>query len=288
MSASIEAQCVGPGFVETAVCFGNGQVGVLCLPESPASDCGLILLNAGLVQHAGPFRIHALLSRRLAQAGFPTLRFDKPGIGDSVDAASMDAARRRPDLAAAFALLESRAGVDRFVVGGICSGADEAFRLAEADPRPAGLLLIDGLAYRTPGFWIRHLVPRLLDWRRVRQTLQRSRKGRPAMAVFRDFPDRAESARRMRALAKANVKCLFVFTGGAYPYFNHGAQLRRALGKAAMERSTLNYWPDSDHTFYLQEHRERLLAAIEAWMSSEFGNTSARAPGASRDLQGAA
>ena len=247
----------------------------LCLPGSPGmpvSRCGVILLNAGLVHHAGPFRVNALLSRRLAQAGFPTLRFDKPGVGDSDNTTSTDPERRRLNLEAAFEAFKSRVEIDRFVVGGICSGADEAFRLAESDPRPAGLLFIDGFAYRTPGFWLRHVLPRLLDWRRIREVVRRSGRGKPSMADFREFPHREEAARRMRALVQAGVKCLFVFTGGAYPYFNHRQQLRQALGTAAMINSTLEYWPDSDHTFYLQEHRERLIDAIESWMRNEFAN----------------
>lgn len=274
-AASDARQATGEGFSEFAVRFGDGLVGSLCLPDlpgTPASGCGVILLNAGLVHHAGPFRINALLSRRLAQAGFPTLRFDKPGVGDSDNATSTDPVRRRLNLEAAFEAIKSRTSIDRFVVGGICSGADEAFRLAESDPRPAGLLLIDGFAFRTPGFWLRHVLPRLMDWRRLREGLRRSGKEKPSLVDFREFPGRKEARRRMRALAQANVKCLFVFTGGAYPYFNHRQQLRQALGAAAMVNSTLEHWPDSDHTFYLQEHRERLIGAIESWMRNEFAN----------------
>ncbi len=73
------------------IVYNFGQENVLCgtltSPEHKNNSDSLpcfILLNAGLVNQAGPFRLHAELSRELAKHNFHTLRFDLSGIGDSL------------------------------------------------------------------------------------------------------------------------------------------------------------------------------------------------------------
>src|SRR5690606_5587958 len=90
-------------------------------------------------------------SRRGGGGGCPVLRFDRSGLGDSPVPAGVVADRSRLELRAAMDLVAARTGARRFVVGGICSAADNAFRLAAVEPHIDGLLMLDGLAYRTPG-----------------------------------------------------------------------------------------------------------------------------------------
>ncbi len=47
--------------------------------------------------------------------------------------------------------LGERYGVRRFLVFGICSGAENAMAVALADPRITGMLAFDGEMYLTPG-----------------------------------------------------------------------------------------------------------------------------------------
>lgn len=121
-------------------------VGVASLPDAAgATRCGVVLLNAGLVHRVGPARLWVSLARRLAQLGHPALRVDFSGIGDSPDAA--DAARfelRAPrEARAAMDALGDLSGVGRFVLIGLCSGAEIAFKAALEDPRVRGLVLVN-------------------------------------------------------------------------------------------------------------------------------------------------
>lgn len=257
---------------ETALRIGDGLVGVLCRPRAVQQDCALVLLNAGLVHHAGPFRVYAELARGVAAAGFPVLRFDQSGLGDSPVAAAADAGRKVCEVVAAAEAVMRETGARKVVVGGICSGADDAFQLAESVPALAGLLLIDGVAYRTPGFWARYLRSKLLDGEQLRRALRLHNGNLPGMGDFRDFPERGVAAERMHRLARVGVRSLFVFTGGAYRYFNHRGQLAACLGSAALAKTRLEYWPDSDHTFYQGRHRDRLLETIVAWMRMCFAD----------------
>ncbi|MGQ4659064.1 alpha/beta hydrolase [Lysobacter sp. F6437] len=258
---------------ETAHCFGDGLVGVLTRPRTGRDNpVAVILLNAGLVHRVGPFRGYVQLARVLADQGFAVLRFDQSGLGDSPLCAVASGQRRQREVGAAMALLADETGADRFVLAGICSGADDAFHVAVDDARVAGFVLLDGLAYRTWGYWLHHLLPRLLDpgrlWRRLRQPRVR----KPAAGNFRDFPGRADAVKQMAALVARDVRMLFLFTGGAYGYFNHPRQLVACLGRAARSSAVgLEHWPDCDHTFYLRRDRARLQRTVAAWMRGQFG-----------------
>src|SRR5262245_18911200 len=78
-------------FVESTVLrdevvrFGSVEelVGILSHPAAPAQTA-VLLLNAGVLHRIGPHRLHVTLARRLAELGFPALRLDLGGIGDSV------------------------------------------------------------------------------------------------------------------------------------------------------------------------------------------------------------
>ena len=267
---------------ESAHAFGAGLVGIVARPSAPARRTGLILFNAGLVHRVGPFRGHVLLARRLAAEGFAVLRFDQAGLGDSALAATAAADARLAEMRAAMAVLQAECGVERFVLAGICSGADDAFALAGEDPRVAGVLAIDGLGYRTPRYWLRHVLARMRP-RKLWRLLRRSRGG-AGRGVMRSFPPRADSARRLAALVERDVQLFFVYTGGAYGYCNHASQLAAALGAPARHPAvSVQYWPGCDHTFYLRRDRERLGEAVAAWMQARFGAGAAAVP-ARRDV----
>jgi pimeloyl-ACP methyl ester carboxylesterase len=257
---------------ETAHVFGDGLLGVISHAAGRGNrDTAVILFNAGMVQRSGPHRGSVLLARALAGHGFPVLRFDQSGLGDSPISTTASANRRHAELRAAIDLLAAQTGANRFVIGGICSAADNAFRLAAVEPRVHGLLLLDGLAYRTPGYWWRYLLPRVFHpgkvWRWWRQ-----RGAQTDMANFRDFPTQDEAVAQMTDMVARDMRLLFVFTGGAYRYFNHAGQLSAGLGTAARSpRVSLAYWPDCDHTFYLQRDRLRLQDAVAGWLEQEFG-----------------
>ncbi len=265
------------GLGESAHRFGTGLIGIVHRPRgAPPQRTAVILLNAGLVHRAGPFRGYVQLARALCACGFPVLRFDQSGLGDSPISSVLSAERRLSEVQAGMALLGAETGAERFVLGGICSGADDAFHLAVVDSRVDGAVLLDGLAHRTVGFWLRYLAPRLLDPRRLWQRLQRARVQQPGMDDYRDFPARPEATRQLAQLVERGVRMLFVYTGGAYRYFNHRGQLAACLGPAARSpQVSLEHWPDCDHTFFLRRDRARLHAAVTAWMRAQFGGGTA-------------
>ncbi|WP_167285029.1 serine aminopeptidase domain-containing protein [Marilutibacter alkalisoli] len=267
---------ISNGLGESVHRFGAGLIGVLHRPHAQARggarNTAVILFNAGLVHRAGPYRGYVRLARALAAAGFAVLRFDQAGRGDSPTASPSTGDRHQREAQAAMTLIGAETGAMRFVLGGICSGADDAFHIAVRDRRVAGAILLDGPGYRTRGFWIRHLLPRLFSPRRWLSLARRLRAEKtPGLLDYRDFPERADAARQLAGLVDRGVRLLCLYTSGSYYYFNHAGQFAAALGRAGRAPQVrVELWRDCEHTFYLRRERERLVARVTDWMLEEF------------------
>ena len=265
---------------ESAHRFGPGLVGVLHRPGHPdgiVHPVALVMLNAGLSGRTGPYREYVMIARALARAGFTVFRYDQAGLGDSPIPSQQGGDRRQREARAAMTLVGAETGVMRFVLGGLCSGADDAFHLAVGDPRVVGCLLLDGLGYRTPGFWVRHLIPRLFSPRRWVSVLGKLKSDQPGLLDYRDFPPQAEARAQLQALVARGVHFLWIHTSGSYYYVNHAGQLAGALGPAARSaRVKVEFWRDCDHTFYLRQDRRKLLSRTVEWMQGSFAAETAK------------
>lgn len=154
---------------ERVVKFGPQGIllGIETLPDGLASDSVLpavILLNAGVVHRVGPHRMTVNLARRLAGAGFPALRYDRSGLGDSVPRSRGTATGAAiADAQAAMDFLDKGSRLGRFVLGGLCSGADNSVRVALVDKRVVGIILLDPFGYRTLRFYVERIRQRGSD-----------------------------------------------------------------------------------------------------------------------------
>ena len=98
------------------------------------------------------------LARSLAGGGFPVFRFDQSGLGDSPLSPRPCAELRQAELQAAMDLVARRTGAQRFVVGGICSAADQGFQFAAIEPRIHGVLPVSYThldVYKRQPMWCR-------------------------------------------------------------------------------------------------------------------------------------
>ena len=144
------AELLLPGVRETAVRFGEGGrlFGILSEPaDGPRADTAVLTLTMASHHQIGPNRLHTRWARQLAARGWPVLRFDVSGTGESlVNHTGIEnapyALDQVADVSAAMDLLAAR-GSRRFVAAGFCSGAFLAFHTALADPRLGGVVLIN-------------------------------------------------------------------------------------------------------------------------------------------------
>jgi pimeloyl-ACP methyl ester carboxylesterase len=266
---------------EEAHRFGRARhlVGIAGVPEGARGETGVIVLNAGLVHRIGPFRLHVELTRQLNAVGYPTLRFDLSTLGDSGATGGGQTRTQQvcADLDDAMALLKARAGCERFVLVGLCSGAQNAHIVAATDPRVTGAVFLDGYAYRTLGYKLRHYLPRVADPARWARFLRRrpAVSGEPAAPpepVFAVAPaPREEVIADFTGMVERGMKLYLVYSGGISNYFNHERQFRECFGKVMTHPGvTTRYLAETDHTYILTGDRARLLDGIGGWLTRNF------------------
>lgn len=267
---------------EKAVLLGETRslVGILTEAETAAAHASpaAIFFNVGLIHRIGPNRLYVRLARKLAALGFPALRFDLAGLGDSQPRAgtSSFAENVLKDVTAAMDCLAAR-GARRFILIGLCSGADHALRVAGRDERVTGLALIDPYAAPTSGFFLHNYLPRLFNvqsWRRLVtgksflwRYLQRARRLRPGAKIAAELAARREEVvRPLDALARRGVDLFFIYSGDGGPYYNYRTQLKPRLDRLDFHgRLSVRILNEADHTFTLLESQTALIDAIADW-----------------------
>ena len=287
---------------EAAVLFGPARsvVGIVTDPGDAATDTSLpavILLNAGIVHRVGPHRLYVNVARSLAAMGFVVLRFDFSGVGDSGvrrDTLPFEKSTISEAQDAMNYLADER-GIGRFVLAGLCSGADVSLKTATSDPRVVGAILINAQGDQLDtGDALRSY---LLNRRKARY-YWKSALFRPKMwlravrgeAAFRDiirvllFPllsrlvpkkkalsGPSQYAADLRAVAGRGMPLLLVFsdgdTGLDYLHEVLGDDLRRLCSSGTIGFHVI---PRSDHLFTLLDDKERLLSLVRDWAHGCF------------------
>ena len=270
---------------ERALTFGPANlVGILtqpdpdvAVPDAPA----VVILNSGILHRAGASRMYVQAARTLAEEGMTSLRFDFSGIGDSevrrgesipIEERFIQETREAMDY------LQTAVGVDRFVVGGLCSGADGAFWTGLADDRVVGVWQIDAFCYPSTGYYVRRYGPKLLDPRawlhsiKVRVAPDSTAAGgeeREELFVKpeyrRIFPPRETVADGLGTLDERGVGLYFLFTG-AQEYLYERQHADAFPGVGLDDRAEVRFIPEATHTLTDLRHQERFLDDLRAWV----------------------
>ena len=138
-------------YVEEAVvfhCEDDTLVGVVTRPVSKPLRRGVLIIPGGPQYRIGSHRQFVLLARRLADQGYPVLRFDYRGMGDAVGEPRMlngiEFEDLDPDIAAALDAFFSKCpGMTEVVLWGLCGAASAALMYACKDVRVRGLVLLN-------------------------------------------------------------------------------------------------------------------------------------------------
>ena len=126
----------------TFTCAGETMTGVIHRPERPLSR-GVVIVVGGPQYRIGSHRQYVLLARELAAAGYPVLRFDCRGMGDS-DGEFRGFENIEDDIRAAVDTLFERAGGLRDVaLWGLCDGASAIAFYAGTDDRVNSIILVN-------------------------------------------------------------------------------------------------------------------------------------------------
>jgi uncharacterized protein len=276
--------------VDEAVCFdcdGDTLVGIVSRPVQEVRDTGVIILIGGPQYRIGGHRQYVLLARALADAGYPTLRFDYRGNGDSGgDRRVYDCVS--DDIAAAIGALQGRVpGVRRVALWGLCGGASAALIYCHdrSDPRVAGVCLMNpwvrtetSLARTHVKHYYGRRVLQLEFWRKLL-------RGGIAIGALKGFIDNLRLARGASRSAQSTMSFQDRMAAAwhAYP----GAMVLMTSGRDYTAKEFLEYvrvepawsgalqrpglqrreFPDADHTCSEPLQRAEMQRAIVDWLS---------------------
>jgi dienelactone hydrolase len=306
---------------ERAVTFGPGQslIGIetrAVEAPGPASAAprrpAVVLLNAGVVHRVGPHRLTVNLARRFARAGYVAFRFDLSGLGDSrarhggTKATSYEQGAIE-DIRAALDHVQKATGIDRFLLGGLCSGADNSIRVALVDQRVSAVVLLDPYAYRTPGFYLRYYLARagrlrswtgtarrksaaLLEAARVklRHRMPQRQAGTKETTVdgangveqtrerqySRYHPPRQLFAAQLRQLTDRGTGIYIAYSGSLDAVYNYASQFEEAFRPYGLpgDRIRCTFLPVANHTYTELGAQRQLGDALVDWAEAECGS----------------
>ncbi|PNS08136.1 hypothetical protein [Solilutibacter silvestris] len=230
----------------------------------------MLMLNAGLIHRGGPARMNIELADHLAPHGIDLFRFDLPAVGDA-PAGGVD---RQQHIRQAMDIAAAANGCERFIVGGICSAADLAWRLPPLDARVQGLLLLDPCAVR--GLWFRwaqlqHFASRpVATWGHMLQRwLRHGWNDGGAAPAGRDWPSQREFIDGNRRMATAGIAMYVLYTAGVTEYFLHPRQMHTSFAATGNDpRLRLRHRPDIDHILFVPHQRAEVLDDIAAWLDA--------------------
>lgn len=123
-------------------CKGERLIGILHQPdERRAGAVGILVIVGGPQYRVGSHRQFVLMARSFAAHGFPVLRFDYRGMGDSTGEKRTFEQVSEDIKAGIDALLCADPALRSVVIFGLCDAASAALMYASSDVRVRGLLL---------------------------------------------------------------------------------------------------------------------------------------------------
>lgn len=282
---------------ERVLRFGPNRllVGLTAEPTAgePAHDIGVIFLNSGLLHRVGASRMHVQCARVLAPLGIASLRFDFTGVGDSDTRTDGLPFQQNAveETQAAMDELERLRGITRFVLFGLCSGADVAYYAALADPRVIGVVQLDPFVYHTMRFSLHHFGPKLLQgegwrnllsgrtyvgpWLRNKFSRRSAETGESEVVdenvvhnpYARAFPPKAEIEAGLTALARRGVCQLAILSAGQLEHVNHARQYRDCFDAVPFRDLLTTAWRGTaDHTFTPLAEQLFVVDATSRWL----------------------
>ena len=255
------------------------------VPERPA----IIFLNAGFLHQVGPHRMTVSLCREISTRNFISFRFDLSGIGDSPSSLSRNSHDEQVylDIKSSMDLLEKKYSVERFIVAGLCSGADNAHKITVRDKRVCGMIGMDGYAYPTSRFEINRYKSFLSSPKRITNYLlrtanildkkQEESNLEESMEEFIPawhLPPHEQTKAEMAEFIERKVKLLFIFAGSNIWEYNYCGQVKdmySPLDFGDCMEEIFNI--EADHTYMLIRDQKKLTTQIITWLEKHFLNT---------------
>lgn len=276
---------------EEAIVFGkkSNLLGVMTKAPDTRYRFAAIFLNAGLIHHVGPQRMYVNMARELARMGVHSFRFDFSGIGDSLpsDEALSYEEMSVHEVKMAMEHLKRVLNIDRFLLIGLCSGAEIAFKTAMDNDGVTGCVLINGIylegheyrniideAFRKNKirYYIKNVF-KLKKWIRffsgkskgaIGSILKKGSKASQAKSIDKPIPVNYDGIRvRHELVAEKGVNVIYIFSEGSVAWDIYNLHLKSILNKnSSWKNYRIRSLQKTDHTFTSVKSQSELKQCI--------------------------
>lgn len=283
-------------FTEQAIvfsCAGEQLLGIIAEPQR-AKAVGVLLVVGGPQYRVGSHRQFVLLSRALARAGYPTMRFDYRGMGDS-SGVLHDFEQVTEDIDAAIgAFLKARPQLQGVVLWGLCDAASANLLYWDAtrDARVAGMILLNpwlrseaslakthikhyyGQRLLQADFWCKLLSGKLGIGRALGGLIGSVRNARQKNDEAAENRSLSFQKRMSRGLQNFPGQVLVLLSGNDYTAKEFCEAVRsdpawtRMLTKSNVTQTEI---AGADHTFSSAEWREEVENITRQWLETRTG-----------------
>ncbi|HJV76311.1 MAG TPA: hydrolase 1, exosortase A system-associated [Noviherbaspirillum sp.] len=282
-------------FEERPLCFPCHQswlYGVLGVPSQPRSR-GVVIIVGGPQYRVGSHRQFTLLARAIAVAGYPVLRFDYRGMGDSDGSAQTFDTVNADVCCAIDHMIAELPCINEIVIWGLCDGASAAVFYANQDPRVKGLVLANPWVRTEEGIaktYLKHYyLSRLFDSAFWKKIFNGSFQFIAAGKTFIQFIGKALCRQKSRAtISSSNVseppplpdrvfdglsrfsgRVLLIMSGNDLTAKEFLALCRSSKAWRKLLRSphiSRLDLPDADHTFARREWHDQAANGTKDWL----------------------
>ncbi len=272
-------------------CHGDRLTGILHAGTRGA-NVGIVIVVGGPQYRVGSHRQFVLMARQIAAAGFPVLRFDYRGMGDSEGETRTFEAVDDDIRAAIDCLMRELPDLGNVVLLGLCDAASANVMYAPSDERVAGLILLNPWV-RTPEgearSYVRHYyLQRVMQRSFWRKAFRGELRVKRSISGFFDSARLARKAgqttgsgqasepnsflsRMLRGLEMWEKPILLLMSGRDLTAQEFLDVIRddnswsKAIGKANVSAVSL---VEADHTLSASVHLRKSVDNIIGWLSS--------------------
>lgn len=260
--------------------------GVVGVPDSiDPTKPTVVILNSGLMHRVGASRTSVYLSRALVKQGFLVLRFDLSGIGDSeARTVNLDPTDRIiQEVSTALDYLQHNYASERFVLYGLCSGAQNSFKAALVDNRIVGLAGVDNFGFLTKRYYLVHYLPKLFEFGHWKSFLTRNIKNlfslsgglfnNKPMEVEEDpwpYPPKEFVENGYGKLVTRGLRFLYIYTGSWAKQYNYLNQFNDMYPSVKFGNSVeLWFKPKMTHSMVEPESQKFMIETVTQWLKSQ-------------------
>jgi uncharacterized protein len=285
-------------------CQEEQLVCVLHPPRVPADLPGVLVIVGGPQYRVGSHRQFVLMARALARAGYPVLRFDYRGMGDSSgDMRTFEQASE--DIRAALdCFTRAMPGMPGVVLWGLCDAASAVAMHGAADSRVCGLVLVNpwvrtaagqakayvtqyyGRRFLQRSFWRKLLTGGLDVSKAVRDLLSTLRTAQGSAPRAQSEPAAADFiARMLRGMQRFSGPVLVLIseqdlTAAEFTTLcRDDAAWRKVVAQGHVQTTTL---AGADHTFSSRRDLDAATERAVTWLREAVSPVTSRRIASSR------